>query len=92
MTTRRKILASLGGFSFGSMLAWSQRPRGSPSKPPKKKRKRGGKKARGHEEGTLKVGDVAPGFNLKILKSEERVHLASFAGKQPVALVFGSYT
>lgn len=39
-----------------------------------------------------KVGEPAPDFCLKRLSSEERVRLSSFQGKQPVAMVFGSYT
>ena len=40
----------------------------------------------------LKVGDVAPTFKLKALNSEEETDLASFKGKTPVVLFFGSYT
>lgn len=43
-------------------------------------------------EGKLKTGDVAPGFDLKKLHSEEQVRLADFKNKKPVALIFGSYT
>jgi hypothetical protein len=39
-----------------------------------------------------KVGEPAPDFCLKRLGSEERVRLSSFQGRQPVAMVFGSYT
>jgi len=39
-----------------------------------------------------KVGEPATDFCLKRLGSDERVRLSSFQGKQPVALVFGSYT
>ena len=39
-----------------------------------------------------KIGQVPPDINLKLMGSEERVQLASFQGKRPVALVFGSYT
>ena len=44
--------------------------------------------------GTLKVGDPAPDFELKRLASGEgeMVKLSSFRGKQPVVLIFGSYT
>ncbi|MCZ6794089.1 MAG: hypothetical protein O7J95_10815 [Planctomycetota bacterium] len=38
-------------------------------------------------------GDVAPDFELPYAKDENKlVRLSSFAGKRPVALVFGSYT
>lgn len=39
------------------------------------------------------VGDVAPDFDLLYAEDEDRsAKLSSFAGKKPVALVFGSYT
>ncbi len=40
----------------------------------------------------VSVGDAAPGFELRRLDSEATVRLAAFAGRLPVALVFGSYT
>jgi hypothetical protein len=49
-------------------------------------------KKHGWGEGKIKVGQRAPDFNLKILGSEQRVRLSSFAGKKPVALIFGTYT
>ncbi len=39
-----------------------------------------------------KVGEVPPDFSLKRLGSSDRVSLSGFKGRQPVALVFGSYT
>jgi hypothetical protein len=40
-----------------------------------------------------KVGDTAPDFELPVLGEKERtVRLSSYAGKRPVALVFGSYS
>jgi hypothetical protein len=47
---------------------------------------------------TLAIGDAAFPFDLPLLDAEthdasgERVRLGDFAGVQPVALVFGSYT
>ena len=42
---------------------------------------------------TPERGDVAPDFELPFAKDETKtVRLSSFAGKRPVALVFGSYT
>jgi len=38
------------------------------------------------------VGSEAPNFKLKRLHSEDTIELASFKGKKPVVLVFGSYT
>jgi peroxiredoxin len=40
----------------------------------------------------LAPGDPAFDFELPQLETAETVRLSSFAGKQPVALVFGSYT
>ena len=42
-------------------------------------------------EGTLRVGDRAPGFDLAAFDKQSRVNLASLRGK-PAVLVFGSYT
>jgi len=42
--------------------------------------------------GTLEVGDVAPDFTLRTADKKGHVQLSSFRGKQPVVLVFGSYT
>jgi len=45
-------------------------------------------------QGSLKLGDPAPDFELSRLggKENETVRLSSFKGKQPVVLIFGSYT
>ena len=42
--------------------------------------------------GHLKPVNMAPDFRLPLLHSQETVELASFRGRKPVALVFGSYT
>ena len=42
--------------------------------------------------GKLAVGDIAPDFALKTVDGSSTVKLSSFRGKQPVVLVFGSYT
>jgi hypothetical protein len=42
--------------------------------------------------GTLNVGDPAPDFSLMKLDKSGQVHLAEVNQKQPVVLVFGSYT
>ena len=42
--------------------------------------------------GDLHVGDAAPEFDLQTVERTARVQLSSFRGKQPVALIFGSYT
>jgi hypothetical protein len=42
--------------------------------------------------GTLSVGETAPDFQLLTLDHKSEVQLSSFRGKQPVVLVFGSYT
>ncbi len=38
------------------------------------------------------VGDAAPDFSLKTLDGKETIRLSQFQGKQPVVLIFGSYT
>ena len=42
--------------------------------------------------GATRVGDEAPAFTLPTVDRKAEVSLASFRGKQPVVLVFGSYT
>lgn len=42
--------------------------------------------------GGLRAGDTAPDFTLPTLDKSAQVELASFRGKKPVVLVFGSYT
>ncbi|MCH8268604.1 MAG: hypothetical protein IH846_13895 [Acidobacteria bacterium] len=43
-------------------------------------------------EGTTRLGELAPDFNLKMQNSNEWVRLSDFRGEKMVALVFGSYT
>jgi hypothetical protein len=43
-------------------------------------------------EGPLREGAPAPDFTLSTYDHKDRVSLASHRGKQPVVLVFGSYT
>ncbi len=45
-----------------------------------------------HDPLAPKVGDRAPDFTLRDVRGEEAVRLADFAGRKPVALVFGSFT
>lgn len=42
--------------------------------------------------GTLEVGDEAPDFTLPTTDKAAEMRLASFRGRMPVVLVFGSYT
>ena len=42
--------------------------------------------------GQLKVGELAPDFNLKAYESSSWIRLSSFRGDRPVVLIFGSYT
>jgi peroxiredoxin len=39
-----------------------------------------------------KVGDVAPDFELRNANGDNPVRLSNYAGKKPVALIFGSFT
>ncbi len=47
---------------------------------------------RAYEEGALRAGDTAPTFKLASLDGKSETDLASFRGKRPVILFFGSYT
>lgn len=42
--------------------------------------------------GALQPGQAAPDFSLATLDKGQTVQLSSFRGKEPVVLVFGSYT
>ena|SRR5437762_2767801 len=42
--------------------------------------------------GALKVGDLAPDFELKTADKSSLVRLSSFRGQKPVVLIFGSHT
>lgn len=42
--------------------------------------------------GSLEPGEMAPDFALKTTDRASQVRLSSFRGRQPVVLVFGSYT
>jgi hypothetical protein len=42
--------------------------------------------------GQLRMGDQAPDFTLPLLDHSGSVSLSAFRGKQPVVLIFGSYT
>ncbi|MCK6470144.1 MAG: hypothetical protein L6R28_00235 [Planctomycetes bacterium] len=46
----------------------------------------------GRSEDSLKDADAAPDFDLAALDGKTREKLSAYVGKQPVALVFGSYT
>ena len=39
-----------------------------------------------------KAGDFAPDFEVRDVNGENPVHLSDLWGRQPLALVFGSYT
>jgi hypothetical protein len=42
--------------------------------------------------GQLRSDDAAPDFDLATLDKSARVRLSAFQGRQPVVLIFGSYT
>jgi hypothetical protein len=42
--------------------------------------------------GALQPGQAAPDFALGLLDKSAKVQLSSFRGREPVVLVFGSYT
>ena len=39
-----------------------------------------------------RVGDIAPGFELRDVDGANLVRLSDFQGTRPVALIFGSFT
>ncbi len=43
-------------------------------------------------KGKLKMGDMAPDFELKTADGKAQVRLSSFRGQKPVVLIFGSHT
>ena len=43
-------------------------------------------------KGSTRIGELAPDFTLPTVDRTAEVRLSSFRGKQPVVLVFGSYT
>jgi peroxiredoxin len=45
-----------------------------------------------YDPGAPKVGDLAPDFELRDSHGENPVRASDFRGRQPVALVFGSFT
>lgn len=67
-----------------------EKPAATESKPAQSQRR--GPGGRGRPTDSLKVGDLAPDFTLKSLDGPEKVTLSKFRGKQPVVLIFGSYT
>jgi hypothetical protein len=42
--------------------------------------------------GSLRIGDRAPDFSLMTVDKSARVQLSELVAKQPVVLIFGSYT
>ena len=59
----------------------------------KRRRRRQGMRERMmRDDNAPKVGDVAPVFTIKSLDGKSETDLASFKGKKPVLLFFGSYT
>ncbi len=57
-----------------------------------RRRREGMRERMMRDDGAPKVGDVAPVFTLKSLDGKSETDLASFQGKKPVLLFFGSYT
>lgn len=53
---------------------------------------RGGRRGGTRSGEVTKAGKQAPDFTLRSVDEKNSLHLASFAGKKPVALIFGSYT
>ncbi len=89
---RLTALLLVCGVMVGSVPAQKRSSRGTKPLSEYEQKSLEENKKHGWGEGKLKVGQRAPDFNLKILGSKERVRLSSFAGKKPVALIFGTYT
>lgn len=47
---------------------------------------------RGRRDNPPAVGEKAPDFSLTKLNSTTKIRLSDYQGKQPVVLIFGSYT
>ncbi len=58
----------------------------------RRERRQGMRERMMREDNAPKVGDVAPVFTIKSLDGKSETDLASFKGKKPVLLFFGSYT
>ncbi len=81
MLRHRLVLAGVALLLVGTSLAVAQDRRG-----------RGRGRGRPDAKPSLKVGQTAPTFELKSLDGKSATDLASFKGKRPVILFFGSYT
>lgn len=56
------------------------------------KRQQRRRRSQSQRDSGLKVGQEAPTFKLKSLDGKSETDLASFKGKKPVILIFGSYS
>ncbi len=45
-----------------------------------------------HDPRAPKLGELAPDFQLRDATGEHNVQLSEFRGREPVALIFGSFT
>ena len=89
-----KILALLllFGLTAGGIAGQKPAPSAKQAEAEYKRKEREANKKHGFGIGALKPGSPAPDFKLKKLDANEDVQLSSFAGKKPVALIFGTYT
>ena len=80
------LLAMAGG------QAIAQEEDGAERRGERGQRRQGMRERMMRDDDAPKVGDVAPVFTLKSLDGKSETDLASFKGKKPVLLFFGSYT
>jgi hypothetical protein len=83
----KHTLPLLATLAFAATLALAQQP-----PRPNPQQKAGKRPGDQRAQTNLRVGDTAPDFKLKTKDGDRDVQLASFRGKKPVVLVFGSYT
>jgi len=77
----------------GAMVASTALAQRSTSgRPERASRSQSSKETRKPRRPALQIGDLAPTFKLKTRDGKQETDIASFRGKRPIILFFGSYT